>query len=151
MQIKTSRWLLWLVGLQLLVLFAPSIVWLWGRWTMSVWHHAHGLIIAIIITYIIRNKLREIRDLPTSDSAWGFLLLVPALLLHTLDAGMHAKVTHASVFPVNVYHPFPVDGLIRIQITRMQIAAVHFNDFTEIILIDHLPDLLHGRNKGEFR
>ena len=30
-----------------------------------------------------------------SSSAWGFLILVPALALHVLDAGMHSQILSA--------------------------------------------------------
>src|SRR5688500_6915827 len=70
-------------------LFAPTLVWLYGRWTLSVWQHAHGLLLVPIVGYFIREELRKFRDRPRESSAWGFLILVPALALHAIDAGMH--------------------------------------------------------------
>lgn len=126
--IRESKWLMRLIALSLLILFAPSIVWLWERWTMSVWHNAHGLIIAILIIYIISKKLHEARDLPTSDSAWGFLLLVPALLLHALDAGMHTQIVSAAA----MYFALPGLSLLFLgtQRTKAIIIPLAFLIFT---------------------
>jgi exosortase len=85
----------WLAAAGLLLLFAPTLVWLWGRWTLSVWHHAHGLLILPVVAYFVREELHANRHLPTSASAWGFAILVPALALHALDAGMHTELLSA--------------------------------------------------------
>jgi exosortase len=90
-----QRAALWIVGLELLLLFAPTLVWLWGRWTLSVWHHAHGLLIPPVVAYFIREELQGAKHLPASSSAWGFAVLVPALALHALDAGMHTELLSA--------------------------------------------------------
>ena len=87
---------LWLVGIGLVALFAPTLVWLWGRWTLSVWHHAHGLLILPVVAYFVREELRAVRHLPVSSSAWGFVILVPALALHAIDAGMHTELLAAA-------------------------------------------------------
>jgi exosortase len=76
-------------------LFAPTLVWLYGRWTLSVWQHAHGLLLVPIVGYFIREELRKFRDRPRESSAWGFLILVPALALHAIDAGMHTQLLSA--------------------------------------------------------
>jgi exosortase len=86
----------WLVAVGLAILFAPTLVWLWGRWTLSVWHHAHGLLILPVVAYFVREELVAVRHLPQSSSAWGFAVLVPALALHALDAGMHTELLSAA-------------------------------------------------------
>ena len=79
----------------LVALYAPTIVWLFGRWTMSVWHHAHGLLIPPVVAWFIYQELRDLPPLPASASAWGFVLVVPALLVRALDAGMHTELLSA--------------------------------------------------------
>ena len=91
-----SRVWLWLVLVGLIALFAPTLVWLWGRWTLSVWHNAHGLLILPVAAYFVREELRATRHLPPSSSAWGFVILVPALLLRAFDAGMHTELLSAA-------------------------------------------------------
>jgi exosortase len=77
------------------LLYGPTLWWLYERWTLSVWHHAHGLLIVPVVGYFVYQELRPLRSLPPSTSAWGFALLVPALLLHALDAGMHTQLLSA--------------------------------------------------------
>ena len=77
----SSRLSLWLVLAGMLAVFGPTLVWLWGRWTMSVWHNAHGLLILPVVAYFVREELKTRRHLPQSSSALGFLFLVPALAL----------------------------------------------------------------------
>lgn len=91
-----SRLTLWLVLAGMLALFGPTLVWLWGRWTMSVWHNAHGLLILPVVAYFVREELTARRHLPRSSSALGFVFLLPALALHALDAGMHTELLSAA-------------------------------------------------------
>ena len=80
---------------ELLILFAPTVRWLFDRWTLSVWQHAHGLLIPPIAGYFAYRELKPLAGLPPSSSVWGFAFLVPALLLHALDAGMHTELLSA--------------------------------------------------------
>ena len=89
------RWALWPVAAGLPLLYAPTLSWLWDRWTMDVWHNAHGLLITAVIAYLVRRELHARRELPQASSAWGFVFLVPALMLHALDAGMHTQLLSA--------------------------------------------------------
>jgi exosortase len=79
----------------LAALFAPTVAWLFERWTLSVWHHAHGLLIPPVVAYFAYQELKPVRHRPVTASAWGFAFLVPALVLHALDAGMHTQLLSA--------------------------------------------------------
>ena len=89
------RVVLWLLGIELLVLYIPTLIWLWGRWTLSVWHNAHGLLIPPVVAYFVYQELKQRPNLPVSSSAWGFVFLVPAMILQALDAGMHTELLSA--------------------------------------------------------
>jgi exosortase len=80
---------------QLVLLYWPTVSWLFDRWTISVWQHAHGLFIPPIVGYFVYKELKPLAHLPPGSSAWGFVLLVPALALHALDAGMHTQLLSA--------------------------------------------------------
>jgi exosortase len=80
---------------ELVFLFAPTVAWLFDRWTLSVWQHAHGLLIPPIVGYFIYQELKPLAHLPRQASAWGFLFVVPALALLALDAGMHTQLLSA--------------------------------------------------------
>jgi exosortase len=80
---------------ELVVLYAPTSRFLWERWTMSVWHNAHGLLVPPVVAYLIYQQLKRLEGLPSSASAWGIVLLVPALMLQAFDAGMHTQLLSA--------------------------------------------------------
>ena len=85
-----------LLAIEVVVLYAPTMNWLFDRWTLSVWHHAHGLLIPPLVGYFAYRELKPLAGLPQSASAWGFAFLLPALLLHALDAGMHTQLLSAA-------------------------------------------------------
>lgn len=78
------------------LVYYPTISWLVDRWTMSVWHNAHGMLIPVVVGYFVYMELARKRSVPTSSSAWGFLFLIPALALHVLDTGMHTQLLSAA-------------------------------------------------------
>lgn len=94
-QVADRRWLVALAAVLLVVLYAPTFRWLWERWTMSVWHNAHGMFIPPLVAWFTWQELKQVRHLPASSSAWGFALLVPALGLHVLDTGLHTQLLSA--------------------------------------------------------
>jgi exosortase len=83
------------LAVEVLVLYAPTVAWLFDRWTLSVWQHAHGLLIPPIVAYFMYQELRPLASLPRTSSAWGFAFLLPALALHAIDAGMHTQLLAA--------------------------------------------------------
>jgi exosortase len=85
-----------LLGVELVVLYAPTVAWLFDRWTMSVWQNAHGLLIAPVAAYFAYHALKPLAAQPRASSAWGFVFLIPALVLHALDAGMHTELLSAA-------------------------------------------------------
>ncbi len=88
--------LLALVVAGLALVYGPTVVWLFGRWTMSVWHNAHGLFIPPLVAWLVFQELRRHPELPVSASAWGFALLIPALALHVIDTGMQTQLLSAA-------------------------------------------------------
>jgi exosortase len=84
-----------LIALEFVVLFAPTVSWLYDRWTLSVWHNAHGLMIPFVVAYLAYNELKPLAGRPVQASPWGFLFLVPALALQSIDAGMHTQLLSA--------------------------------------------------------
>ena len=97
--VARNSWYRLTIGLllvELVVLYAPTVQWLFGRWTMSVWQQSHGLLIAPLVGYFAYQELKPLASLPPSASAWGFAFLVPALMLHVFDAGMHTQLLSAA-------------------------------------------------------
>jgi len=89
---KQNRWLLWLVAVLLGILYAPTCLWLWDRWTMSVWQNGHGILVTAVVLYLVWGELQKLKSLPLSSNPWGFAVLIPALLVHMLDTGIHSQL-----------------------------------------------------------
>jgi len=92
---KQNRWLLWLVAVLLGTLYAPTCLWLWDRWTMSVWQNGHGILVTVVVLYLVWGELQKLKSLPLSSNPWGFAVLIPALLIHMLDTGIHSQLISA--------------------------------------------------------
>ena len=83
------------MAIEFVILYAPTVSWLFDRWTMSVWHNAHGLLIPPVVAYFAYQELKPLAALPSSSSRWGFAFLIPALALHAFDAGIHTQLLSA--------------------------------------------------------
>lgn len=79
----------------LVLVYAPTLAWLVGRWTISVWQHAHGLFIPPLVGWLVAQELKRHRSLPVSGSPAGFIFLVPALAIHVLDTGIQTQLLSA--------------------------------------------------------
>jgi len=98
--VRRSRWALVAMGVllaELVLLYAPTVRFLWQRWTVSVWHNAHGAFVPPIVAFLIYQELKRFKGLPQPrGSAWGFLLLVPAFIIHAVDAGLNTELLAAA-------------------------------------------------------
>lgn len=63
---------------------------------MSVWQNGHGILVSGLVVYLIYRELKKHRSLPPNSNPWGFAILVPPLLLHMLDSGMHSQLLAAA-------------------------------------------------------
>ena len=93
---RAQTWLLAAVAVELALLYAPTVRFLIERWTVSIWHNAHGLFVPIVVAWLIRGELAKRPELRNdTGSGLGFLLLIPALALHAIDAGIHTELLSA--------------------------------------------------------
>ena len=92
----SNQQLLLLVFVLLTLLFAPTIAWLFDRWTMGVWHNGHGILITAVVIYLVWGELQKNNKLAKSANPWGFAILIPALSLHMLDTGIHSQLLSAA-------------------------------------------------------
>ncbi|HEY0872620.1 MAG TPA: exosortase/archaeosortase family protein [Vicinamibacterales bacterium] len=91
-----QRALLAVVAIECLLVYGPTIVWLFDRWTMSVWHNAHGMLIPLAVAYFAHQELRALGPVESRANPWGFAFLLTALALHVLDTGMHTQILSAA-------------------------------------------------------
>lgn len=118
----TRAQIAWLTAVlvTLALVYLPTVLWLFDRWTMSVWHNAHGMLIPGVVGYFAYHELKQVRNLPTASSAWGFAFLVPALALHVLDAGIHTQLLSAASIVLIL------PGLSLLFLGRRRTAAIAF-------------------------
>lgn len=117
--VRPAMLLLALIAVELVLLYAPTVSWLVDRWSMSVWHNAHGFLIPPVVAYFAWKELEPLRRLPPSASAWGFLLLVPALAALMLDTGIHSQILSA----VSIIIALPGLALLFLGIPRTKAIA----------------------------
>lgn len=89
-----AAWLVAIAGL-VAALYAPTLIWLWGRWTSSVWANAHGMLIPPVAAYVIWEALAERGPRPAVPSGWGFGFLVAGLLMHVVDGALRTGLLSA--------------------------------------------------------
>ncbi len=85
-----------LLAAALVAVYLPTVLWLWERWTLSVWHNAHGMLIPFVVAYFVRDELQRFEGPPPVGNPWGFALVVPALLLHVVDVAMYTQLLSAA-------------------------------------------------------
>jgi exosortase len=85
-----------LVWLALFLLVAsPTLVFLFGKWTRSIWLNGHGLFVPFICAFLAVHALRGERVREEEPSAWGFAVLVPALALVAIDGAIQTRLLAA--------------------------------------------------------
>jgi len=69
--------------------FAPTLAWLVGEYTDSIWQNGHGLLLPLIIFWLSRRALRH-ADLPEeAPSAWGLPFVLAGCAMSLIDATAH--------------------------------------------------------------
>jgi exosortase len=84
---------LWIVAF--LVLVAPTLVFLWEKWTRNIWYNGHGLLMPLILSFLGAHALRRRSVAYEEPSRWGFALLIPALSLLAIDSAIHTQLLSA--------------------------------------------------------
>lgn len=83
------------LGVLLALVYGPTGRWLVDRWTMSIWHNAHGALVLPVALWLMWQELRPTWRSGPQSSAWGWVFVLPALLLHVLDQGMQTQLLSA--------------------------------------------------------
>jgi exosortase len=93
--LSAEQWIhgLWLV--LFVAVFAPTLLWLFERWTDRLWFNGHNLFIPIVVAWLFRDTLRRKKLAEEQGSALGFVFLVPALSLRVYDLAIHTEILSA--------------------------------------------------------
>lgn len=93
---RAPRWvhLAWVVPFVLVA--APTLAFLWEKWTRSIWVNGHGLFVPLVAGILGFYALRREPVKSEEPSAWGFAFLVPALLLLAIDSAIKTELLSAA-------------------------------------------------------
>jgi exosortase len=78
----------WPVLLLSCAVFAPTLLWLYGEWTESIWRNGHGLFIPFIMFFLARSILRRDSGEDDVPSPWGLLFAATGLILAVLGSAV---------------------------------------------------------------
>jgi exosortase len=78
-----------------LALAAPTLVFLWEKWTRNIWTNGHGLLMPIILAFVAADALKRRGVRYEEPSPWGFAFLMPALALVAIDSAIHTQLLSA--------------------------------------------------------
>jgi exosortase len=86
--IRSAPAVVWGIAATWLLLFWPTLEWLWRQWTMSVWTNNHGVFMPPLIALLSYFSLRDDADGKPAASRWGFAWLAAALALVSVDSAL---------------------------------------------------------------
>jgi exosortase len=72
------------------IAFLPTIIWLFGQFTESIWRNAHGVFVPIVMVVLARTRLRRNESQAEESSSWGIPLLLIGVLLTAIDSGVRS-------------------------------------------------------------
>ena len=98
LELAASPALVATLGALLALVYGPTAAWLVDRWTMSIWHNAHGALVLPVALWLMWQELKPTWRLGPASSAAGWFFVGPALLLHVLDQGMQTQLLSAVSF-----------------------------------------------------
>lgn len=81
--------------LMLLLLAAPTLVFLWQRWTRNIWYNGHGIFVPLLVGFLAYHALRRTPVKSEPPSAWGFALVVPGLAMIAIDSAIRTQLLAA--------------------------------------------------------
>ncbi len=85
------------IWLGLLVLaFAPTIAWLFDRWTLNIYYNGHGIFVPLIVAYLVRENLKRDPVTEPDSSPWGFLFLGAGLAMLAADTAIRTDLLAAA-------------------------------------------------------
>ncbi len=70
----------------LAVIYAPTFIWMWGRFFAADSYYSHGFLIPIISAFFAWSKRKELKSLPVKSSLLGLFIVIIGLLFHITGA-----------------------------------------------------------------
>jgi exosortase len=74
------------MGVLLLLVYLPTFVWMWQRWTASESYYGHGILIPLVSLFIIYRRRELLRWSKKSNELVGLIIVVCGLFVHIICA-----------------------------------------------------------------
>jgi exosortase len=89
------------LGALVLIVYIPSLIWMYERWTVKDTYYSHGFLVPLISGFIVWLKREKLAKLKISPSNSGWLLLGPSVLIYVISALLRINFSAAlSLIPV---------------------------------------------------
>jgi exosortase len=77
----------------LLLAYTPIILWMWERWFAPGSFYSHGILVPLVSTYLIFDKIDVLKKIPYEPSPWSFRLFILGIIVYWASAIMHVYFT----------------------------------------------------------
>ncbi len=75
-----------IIGALVLVVYTPSFIYMFNRWTVAETYYSHGILIPFISLFIVWQKRKELAKINLKPTRKGWLLFIPGILVYILSA-----------------------------------------------------------------
>lgn len=99
---------LFLAFFVMLIVYFPTLVWMWDRWWVRDSYYSHGILIPFVTLFLIYQIKDELAKIRFKESPWGMRLIITGILLHLLASHPNVRVFFVSGFSMI----FTLSGII---------------------------------------
>ena len=82
-------------ALPFLLVFSPTLLFLWEKWTKNVWLNGHGVFVPILVAFLAHFALTHRSFEDEEPSPWGFAFLGAGLFLVAYDSAIKTEILSA--------------------------------------------------------
>ncbi len=102
--VRDKTWLAMCVAciISLSVVYHQAFYFWWEWWWREESYYSHGIVIPFLSLFLIWCGRKRIGEIPANPSAWGFALLVPAMLLQIVSYRSSVESVAGLTFPVMI-------------------------------------------------
>jgi len=82
-----------LIGLVVLAMYVPTMIWMWDRWFAEESYYSHGILMPILAIFLIMFKKDELKAIKQKKNNWGLLLIGLGIIIHLASSWMRVYFT----------------------------------------------------------
>jgi len=76
----------WMLGIFVVLIYVPSLLWMWDRWFARDSYYSHGILIPFVTAFLIWQKRDILKRIKPVSSPWGLRLFFAGIAIHLLSA-----------------------------------------------------------------